>query len=114
MATAFISGYTPTDKSKFRRSSGLTQVLSSSGTLRYIDLGPETRWNLDLHFGPMTEAERITLEDWLITNEKVEISIDVGTATYVGYIDANSGIALKPSQGGFMWEVSFGFFGTKQ
>jgi len=114
MALAFLAGYTPTEKVKMSRETGLQALQSDSGTMRYIDFGPDTYWTLDMQYGPMSEADRITLENWLVTNEKVEIDLPVLSETYTGRIVPSAGIGVTTTDGGALWYITFKFRGIKQ
>jgi len=114
MATAFIAGYTPNTRTRLVRDSNVRSSLSESGTLRFVDLASTTYWRVTASFGPLTESERNTLENWLATNETDEIILPVGSYNYTGYINPEAGIRVEPYDGSAVqWEVTFELMGTK-
>lgn len=115
MATTFVAGYTASSRTTMRRSSNVSGNISESGFLRFIDLGAQNYWEIMPYFENLTEAERDTLEDWLVANETAEIDLTIDTTVYRGYINPGSNISVKPSnRTGHLWDLSFGFVGVKQ
>lgn len=115
MATSFVAGYTISSKTKLSRESRIIASESDSGVLRFVDLGAQNYWMIDVVIEGMTETERDTLTDWLETYETSEIALTVGANTYNGYIAPGQSIdTATMSDGAALWEVSFGFKGIKQ
>ena len=113
MALAFLTGYTPSPKTSFNRSSKMRSSESEAGTLRFVDLGAQVYWEISVVFELLTETEKDTLIDWLETNETTEIALTVSAKTYNGYINPQQRISGSPVSP-IHWEVSFGFKGVKQ
>jgi len=115
VAISFIAGYTPTQKTVISRTPNLYSSISESGKLRYVDLGAQTYYNITAVFEQMSEADKETLMDWLVTNETAEIDLTVGTETYRGYIDPRYPCQQGPTpNSSHLWDLRFQFAGIKQ
>lgn len=115
MATAFIAGYTLSNNTSVRRMSNVVSRMSDSGVLRFANLGAQSYYMIGATITQLTEAQKETLVDWLVTNEITEIALPVVGETYNGYIDPQAGVSAFISSGSnHLWDVSFGFYGVKQ
>lgn len=115
MATSFIAGYTISSKTKLSRESRIISSESDSGVLRFVDLGAQAYWMIDVVIEGEDETDKDTLTDWLETYETTEIALTVGSNTYNGYIDPNQPIETETmSDGPALWEIRFAFKGIKQ
>ena len=56
------------------------------GTMRYIDMGAATKYQIDAVVEGLTAVERDTLVDWLDTNETSDIDVTINSTTYRGQL----------------------------
>jgi cellulase/cellobiase CelA1 len=111
---AFVAGYTLSASTRVSRVSKLRSSESESGILRFVDLGAQNYWDIEVVIECITETESYTLVDWLVTNQKNSVSLVVSSKTYTGYIDPRVQIRNTPdSKNPNLWTVTFGFKGIK-
>lgn len=115
MAISFITGYELSGASKIKRESKLFSDESASGIMRFVDLGAQVYYMLDVVIEHISESEMITLIDWIETNEKEEIDLTFDTEVYRGYFYPGKDMTLDPDpRNPNLYTVSFVFRGVRQ
>lgn len=114
MATDFIAGYTPDRRSSYDLMFNEQQNLNEAGYVREIRYSSRRTYFTGMFvYSHLTEAEKDTLQDWLIANGSDELRIPFSGGFVIGRIQKRRPVSVRLSQNtSYLYDLSFGFYGV--